>query len=356
MSSSGADRAEKRRRVLRVLQEHGGDAVLLESATAVSWYLDRARVHVSLAGPPVASVLVHQDGDEVVTSTSEAARLTAEELPDGVRLHELPWHAAPAAPESWFPAARSMAVLAEDCLAAPLRAARASLLPGEALRYEALCRVAAAVLTDVLGRATPRSTEREVAAELAAGLVRRGAEPLVLLCGGAERQAHRHPLPTAAPLGRRAMAVVCARRGGLIADVTRWVRFGPATAQEADAEAGIAEVEADVLDALRPGLPLADVLPVLQQAYPRHGFDAGEWTRHHQGGPAGYAGRDPRLAPGVPDRVHEHQAFAWNPSAPGVKIEDTVLLGADGPRPLSVDPRWPVTRVRGRDRPATLER
>lgn len=356
MSSPSADRAEKRRRVLRVLDEHGADAVLLESHTAVSWYLDGARVHVSLAGPPVAGVLVHRDGDEVVTSSSEAARLVAEELPGDVRLHELPWHASLAAPESWFPGARSMAVLAEDCVAVPLRAARASLLPGESLRYEALCRVAAAVLTDVLSRATPRTTEREVAAELAAGLVLRGAEPLVLLCSGEERLAYRHPLPTAGPLGRRAMAVVCARRGGLIANVTRWVRFGPAPAEEADTESRIAEVEADVLDVLRPGLPLADVLPVLRQAYPRHGFDAGEWTRHHQGGPAGYAGRDPRLAPGVPDRVHEHQAFAWNPSAPGAKIEDTVLLGADGPRPLSVDPRWPVLRVRGRDRPAALER
>ncbi|GAB2601721.1 M24 family metallopeptidase [Kocuria himachalensis] len=353
---SDPERAEKRRRVLRVLDAHGVDAVLLQSHSAVSWYLDGARVHVSLAGPPVAAVLVHRDGDEVVTSANEAARLVAEELPADVRLHEVPWHGSLTAPEDWFPAARSMAVASEDCVAAPLRAARASLLPGEAQRYERLCRDAATVLTGALGRATPRTTERELAAGLTAELVRAGAEPLVVLCGGVDRLPHRHPLPTAGPLGRRAMAVVCARRGGLIANVTRWVRFGPADPAETDAEARIAEVEADVLDALRPGLPLADLLPVLRRSYPRHGFDAGEWTRHHQGGPAGYAGRDPRLAPGVPDRVHEHQAFTWNPSAPGAKIEDTVLLGPDGVRPLSVDPEWPVLRVRGRDRPAVLER
>ncbi|MFI7584546.1 M24 family metallopeptidase [Kocuria sp. M1N1S27] len=356
MSAPSPERAEKRRRVLRVLDEHGVDAVLLQSQPAVSWYLDGARVHVSLAGPPVVAVLVHRDGDELVTPANESARLVAEELPAGLRRHEVPWHGSLTAPEDWWPGARALAVASEDRVAAPLRAARASLLPGEALRYEQLCRDAAAVLTDALARATPRTTERELAAELTAGLVRVGAEPLVVLCSGADRLLHRHPLPTTGPLGRRVMAVVCGRRGGLIANVTRWVRFGPADPAEADAHARIAEVEADVLDALRPGLPLADLLPVVRGAYPRHGFGAEEWTRHHQGGPAGYAGRDPRLAPGVPDLVHEHQAFTWNPSAPGTKIEDTVLLGPDGVRTLSVDPRWPVQRVRGRDRPAELER
>ena len=57
---SAPERAEKRRRVLRVLDAHGVDAVLLQSHSAVSWYLDGARVHVSLAGPPAAAVLVHR--------------------------------------------------------------------------------------------------------------------------------------------------------------------------------------------------------------------------------------------------------------------------------------------------------
>ena len=49
------------------------------------------------------------------------------------------------------------------------------------------------------------------------------------------------------------------------------------------------------------------------------------------------------------------QAFTWNPSGPGVKIEDTVQLSESGLRVLTVDPRWPVTTVNGLERPATLQ-
>ena len=50
------------------------------------------------------------------------------------------------------------------------------------------------------------------------------------------------------------------------------------------------------------------------------------------------------------------QAFAWNPTAPGAKVEDTVLVRADGIEVLTVDPRWPTTRVAGLDRPIELDR
>ena len=91
-------------------------------------------------------------------------------------------------------------------------------------------------------------------------------------------------------------------------------------------------------------------------AYGRAGFDRDEWRRHHQGGAAGYAGRDPRGTPAVTDPVQVDQAFAWNPTAAGAKVEDTVLVRADGIEVLTVDPRWPTTRVAGRDRPIELDR
>ncbi len=151
------------------------------------------------------------------------------------------------------------------------------------------------------------------------------------------------------------MAVVCARRHGLIANVTRWVRFGAAPIAELDAERRLLEVEAEVFAASRPGVAVVDVLATVRAAYPAHGFAADEWRRHHQGGPCGYVGRDPRAADGVPDKLAEGQAIAWNPSAPGVKVEDTALVVADGIRLLSVDERWPTTQVAGRARPVTWE-
>ena len=72
---------------------------------------------------------------------------------------------------------------------------------------------------------------------------------------------------------------------------------------------------------------------------------------HHQGGTAGYAGRTCKATPGEPwpildtrwnARVREisginvefGHAFAWNPSAVGVKSEDTFIMMSDGQKEI----------------------
>ncbi|WP_448809076.1 M24 family metallopeptidase [Agromyces bauzanensis] len=350
LAPQAADRAAKRERVLALLERRGADSIVLRSHTAVAWYLDGARTHVSLAADPVVAVVVRPGGDEVRVFANEAERLLAEELGDtsGLDVVRVPWH------DELAPA--SLADLDEPDADAELRAARASLLPGELARYRALCREVAEALTDAAIEADPADAERDVAARLAAGLVSRGIDPLVTLVAGRSRLAYRHPLPTAATLGDRAMLVACGRRHGLIANATRWVRFGPAGPAEADAERRIHAVEAAFFDATRPGATLGDAFRAGIAAYARHGFDAEEWRRHHQGGAAGYAGRDPRGTPAVADVVQLGQAFAWNPSAPGTKVEDTVLVAEGATEVLTVDPRWPTTRLGGLDRPIELDR
>ncbi|GHD06883.1 M24 family metallopeptidase [Zhihengliuella salsuginis] len=362
------EHAAKQARVVEILESHQADAVLLTSTAALTWYLGGSRVHISLAGAPIAAALVHRGGAEVGLFVNESARLQAEELggTDGVTVHELPWHGNLADLASWYPQANDWVVLAEDAVGDELRAARASLLPVEVERYRSLCRDAAAALTDVLTEVTEETTEMELASELGRRIIEFGADPVVLLVSGASRAEHRHPLPTDAPIGRRAMAVVCARRHGLIANVTRWVTFGEPLDGEEDLDARILEVEADIFAQLAPGATMDAVLPAIQASYPAHGFADDEWTLHHQGGAAGYNGRDPRLEPGVTDPIVDQQAFAWNPSgadpATGLvaKVEDTVLLTAvDGETTLevlSVDPRWPSVEVAGVKRPAVLRR
>jgi Xaa-Pro aminopeptidase len=348
-----ADRAIKRQRLLDILDASGRDSLLLTSNTAMTWYLDGSRVHISLAGDPIAAMLVDRDGDHLVTFNNEAARIAAEELPDGVALHTVPWHGQLHAGAAML--APGGEPLSESEVSAELRTARQQFLPRESARYARLCADAAAAMTDVLSEATPETTEFGVASALATRIVAMGAEPLVLLCNGASRSEFRHPLPTHSAIGRRAMAVVCARRNGLVANVTRWVRFDAGTPAELDAEARIAAVEADIFDATVPGARLNGIFAEIQEAYLRHGFGADQWRLHHQGGPAGYAGRDPRTTRATDDEVVLNQTFTWNPSGPGVKIEDTVQLTDSGITVLSVDPRWPTAPVNGLQRPATLQ-
>lgn len=338
------DTAVKRARVHAILDDVGAAGVLLTSAAAVNWYLGGARTHVSVAAPPIVGVEVWRDCDRIHVTANEAARLSAEEFP---------WEAELVVRDWWRPL--DSTALAETAVAGQLRAARAELLPGERDRYAQLCRDAAAAVTDAVAGAQLTMTERSLAARVHAAMVERAAEPLVVLIGGAERAGHRHPLPTDGVLGRRAMVVVCARRHGLIANLTRWVRFGPGSAEEHDADARILEVEADILAATREGRTLAAVLEDVAAAYPANGFAADEWTLHHQGGLAGYDGRDPRATPDAVDRIPAAAHVAWNPTAPGAKVEDTMLVECGRITPLTVDDRWPTVEVRGVPRPAVLQ-
>ncbi|MEZ0492021.1 M24 family metallopeptidase [Kineococcus sp. TBRC 1896] len=346
----GADRPEKRRRLRELLDRAGHERVLLTTGPTLAWYLDGARVDVGAGAAPVLAVVADGRGDVVHCAVNEVDRLLAEELPDDVDVRPVPWAVPPA-----LAAARDLP--REDDLALELRAARAGLLPGERVRYADLGRACAEVLTRALHEAEPAQSERALAGRVGGLLLAEGIDPLVVLVAGQDRVLLRHPVPGPGPLGRRAMVVVCGRRHGLVANLTRWVAFDDPDPATAEATRAVLEVEADALAACRPSRTLAEVLEDVARAYPRHGFDAQEWTRHHQGGPTGYAGRDPRATPDAVDTVVPGQAFAWNPTAPGVKVEDTLVLapGAD-PQVLTCDPAWPTVTVRGLARPAELRR
>ncbi len=343
------ERAVKRDRLLELLDRRGAERIVLSSATALGWYLDGARTHVSLAAPPIVAAVVDRAGDTLLATDNEVDRLIGEELPSGVDVRVVAW-------DQPLPVPGGAGTLTEDDVAAELRRLRVPLLPAETARFATLGAETAAALTRVLGRAQPQHRELDVAAEVTAEIVRSGAEPLVVLVGGGSRTGVRHPLPTSAPLDRRALVVVCARRSGLIVNISRSVAFAPPTAAEEDAQRRILGVEAAYLDALVPGTALAEVFRAGCRAYGTHGFDPDEWRRHHQGGVAGYAGRDPRATDATDDPVRTGQAFAWNPTGDGAKVEDTVLLSEQGLQVLTVDPGWPTVAYGGRRRPDVLRR
>lgn len=334
-------------RVADVLVERDADAVHLTSSPALSWLLDGARVAVPLGGAPVLSATVARDGTLTITTlANEANRLADEELVGPVRWNILPWHGSVGAlPER---------TLTEADLSNELRALRASLSRTECERYRGLGRDTACAVTEVLKHAEPSWTERRLAGELAKAAYDIGAEPAVVLAAGESRGSVQHPIPTDARLGGRAMAVVTTVRHGLHASMTRWASFDGSG--DGDSENRLREVEADIFAATRPGADLADVFVEIRRAYARHGFGDDAWTHHHQGGPTGYAGRDPKAFPGILGTVAENQAFAWNPWIPDAKLEDTVLATTAGTEPLTHDSDWPTTLVRGLERPLTLVR
>lgn len=346
----GAELELKVARVREVLRRREASSIALSSRESLAWLLGGARVTVPTNGDPVLSAVVSEDALTLHVFSNERDRLVGEELPasNTATVIEHPWFAPlPGAGAS----AGEPGALREADAGAELRAIRARLLPIEVDRYRRLGAETAASVTRVARSARPGDSERALAAALSQALIELGAEPIVLLVAGESRLGLRHPLPTRAPLGRRAMLVVGARRQGLIVNLTRWIGAEPGSDP---VDARLLQVEADAFAATRPGRSLADVLADIAASYVEHGFDGDEWLRHHQGGPTGYAGRDPRATPAADDRVVLCQAFAWNPSAPRAKVEDTVLVGDGLPEVLTADPAWPSRVVRGLARPEAL--
>jgi len=310
----------------------------------------------------VAEVLVTSDGVQVLTSAIEADRLLAEEVPEGLPVEEFPWE-SPEERETLvreasggLPVASDLPTSQEVGLPEELVREKRRLRPEEIARYRQVGRGSAEALTETLAGITPASTELEVAGVGSEALLRRGIEPALVLVAGARRmELYRHPRPTEEPIGDRVMVVLCGRSHGLYANLTRVLSFRQPTAAERAAADVVAQVEAAALGASTPGRTLDHVFAAITDAYARHGHPGAE-RRHHQGGTTGYLSREAVAAPGSAVPILPPVAMAWNPSLPGIKIEDTILRTDDGLEVLTIDPAWPTVEVDGRERPAVRVR
>ena len=247
---------------------------------------------------------------------------------------------------------------------------RGLLTPVELEKYRVLGSYAAEAMVATLNQISAGTGEADIAALLVAEGQKRHCQVPVALVAADDRIAkYRHPLPTVTSLlpGERqrsveqyVMVVGCFLCEGLVVSMTRFKQVAEVLPDIEASFARICGVDALLQEASAPGQTLGDVFAACQKAYSDLGFDADEWHNHHQGGVTGYAGRTkkgtpgesfPVLASGWAERVRELSgietsfgaAFAWNPSAPGVKSEDTFLLTADGRREIiSATPSLPV--------------
>ena len=214
--------------------------------------------------------------------------------------------------------------------------------------YRGLSGEVATAVEAVARRVDATDTERAVAADLRSELAAAGIDAPVTLVGGADRAGrYRHYTPKPVPLGDYALLSVTARRDGLYTSCTRTVAFdAPEWLRERTRAA--MRVEATALAATRTvgreGGTASDVFDAIRDAYDAVGW-TGEWEHHHQGGAAGYAGREWIATPDSDAAVLLPQGYAWNPTVRGAKSEDTHLVTDDGIEPLSVTGDWPTDSV-----------
>ncbi|MFC7185645.1 M24 family metallopeptidase [Halorubrum yunnanense] len=355
------DLAARTDRLDAYLDERGLEAVWFAKPNGFAWLTggdnavdDDADVGVAAAG--------YDGALRAITDNVEAERLADEELPDAAAVESFPWHAHSLADAV---AERSPAPAAADFDVPGFERADASrlrqpLTDDDVERYRELGREAAAAVETVCRNLEPEDPEYEVAAGIDISLASRDVDTPVVLVGGAERaQRFRHYTPSDATLGDYALVSVTAERAGLYASLTRTVAFDApdwleerhraaarveATALAATEAAAAGELTGEVDGADAAPDTAGDVFEAIREAYAAVGF-ADEWENHHQGGAAGFAGREWFAAPGSDEPVRRPMGYAWNPTVRGTKSEDTHLVAPDFTETLTKTGQWPTHEV-----------
>jgi Xaa-Pro aminopeptidase len=348
---------EKLERVTRLIAAEGLAGVLINTQPNFAWLsaggtngIDSSRE----AG--VGTLLVRRDGRRfVLANRIELSRLLTEQLNGrGYEPIEFGWEEEKANPS--LPAEIALSLvdqglpLGSDSPVAPsvrvvdqaLARARYKLTAGEIDRFKLLGHEAGVAIGEMARALVPGLSEREVARRAIDSLAAVGAASVVTLVAADERlRLFRHPPPTDLCWDKTVMIVVCARRGGLIASLSRIVCNGPVPEDLRQRSQATAGVMARLLAATKPGASGKDLYEVAARAYLDAGFP-GEEHLHHQGGAAGYRTRDWVAHPACTERVQAGQAFAWNPSITGTKIEETCIASAAGIEIITTTPGWPA--------------
>ena len=362
MNSRVLEVQHKLARTREVMLEHGLKALRFHGVGWFAWCTAGGSSIIEITSDTgIAQVLVTLEDAFILTDVIEAERLREEELTGLNGTFELiavPWaehqrHEAfvqKFSPSSGIASDRPCD--SEQALPTDIWRLRRTLTPNERDRLRRVGSLASQAMSEVLQAATPTMTELELAAASAAALLTRGLTPAVILAAGARRlPRYRHAPATPEQLGSSAMLVFCARGQGLIANLTRFVTFKPFSKELEARHSSVREIEAQVLNATRIGGTLAESHRVLERAYATHGF-ADQILKHHQGGLAGYATREVLANAHSSEMIEPWMAFAWNPSLPCAKIEDTFLLHPTGVlEDVTFDPNWPSVPVAGRKRP-----
>jgi Xaa-Pro dipeptidase len=330
-------------RVRDWLSEAGYDGALFTTAPGVAWVTGGLTDPVVRnEEPALVWALVTPDDALLITTNIEEPRLRAEENTAGFELCATPWY-SPDGLAGVVTARAGRLRLAAD--PSELAALRMPLTPNESERLGVLGRDTATALESALRAWRPGERECDLAARIAGALEERLVYPSVLLVGGEERRcSFRHPVITSASTGGNALAVVVGVRGGLNVACSRTVSASPADAGLAARHLAACAVEEAMIATTRPGVPWSSVVEAGKAAYAAAGHPD-EWREHVQGGPIGYLSREFDVVPGTAraeSLVAEGDAFAWNPTVRGAKSEDTFVVGADGPVPVTNTAHWPA--------------
>ncbi len=219
--------------------------------------------------------------------------------------------------------------------------------PSELELLATACRISCQAIADVFALIRPGLTERQLAAALDRRMTDLGAEGAAFdtIVASGPNGALPHHVPADRPMRRGDLITIDfgARYGGYHADMTRTVALGEPAGWQREIYELVAAAQRSGLDAARPGAEVGDVdaaaRDLIRDAghgdHFGHGLGHGVGLEVHEAPTIGY-GRTGRLGNRVPVTV---EPGVYLPGRGGVRIEDVLVVGADGPSLLTTTTR-----------------
>jgi Xaa-Pro dipeptidase len=350
----------KTERLQKMLAQENPGGVLINAQHNFAWLTGGKSNGINLSVESGACFLfVRADGKRFVLANNiEMPRILSEEISAAdFEPIELAWQEEKASAGFIFEKAKSLfsqttAIASDLFLSKEVRSienliarCRYELTDAEIERYRRLGRDAGAAIGNLFENLKPGATELEIARKVKDALAAYSINPVVTLIGADTRiENFRHPVPTENIWKKVLLIAVCARREGLIVNLSRLACAGKIPADLKRKTEATAYVFAKLLAATKPGASGAELYRIAADAYAAKGFQS-EINLHHQGGATGYKTRDWVAHPASAEIVFKNQALAWNPSVTGTKTEETCLCFADRVETITASANFPQIAV-----------
>jgi Xaa-Pro aminopeptidase len=217
------------------------------------------------------------------------------------------------------------------------RQIRAIKTPEEVARLRGSAQIAEKSIAAALAVARPGASELDLAAAFHTTTIREGASPVLGCIGTGPRSA----LPNAQPTDRRLAAgdVIRFDVGGRYrhyrADIARIATLGEPAAKVKRYHHAIRAGMLRAIDAMKPGARCADIFNLAVDTVRKEGLP--HYRRNHVGHGIGLDGYDPpNLTPSSTETLEEGMVLCvetpyYELGFAGLQVEDTVLVGKDGP-------------------------
>src|SRR6516165_8202114 len=349
--------AARRERARQKIAEAGADAALITTGPNVRYLTGLASSNAALlllAGGPGAPAVLATDSRyalaaqrdcpdlELVIERFIEPRLAAEMTSRALRT--VAFEAHEMSVERHAELATAAAGVTTVPFGRKIEELRTAKDPSELELLATACRISAQAIADTFALIRPGLTERQLAAALDRCLVDLGAErpAFETIVASGPNGAIPHHAPTDRPMRRGDLITMDfgALYGGYHADMTRTVALGEPAGWQREIYELVAAAQRSGLDAARPDADVAEVdaaaRDLIRDAghgeHFGHGLGHGVGLEVHEAPTIGYS-RTGKLTERVPVTV---EPGVYLPGRGGVRIEDVLVVGADGTGPAQI--------------------